>query len=234
MDFVPHGNPGLRRLGRISGLALVAVLACDQEGDDTGGTAGSTGAGTTQGMDMNGPPPPAGLHPRWLLRDSNGDPVKAIVEPHCGHPEDCRLPDVGSAPTFRCVYVTMHENTYVGMPFGLADGSPLSCNTDPLPSRIGNCSSEPSCTGPLFKSGPEKFGPPRPIINRDIYSDGEQLYYVSSAEPPVTQECFFLDVFDVCAASSNPATVFPILPVPDDIMNVLTAGAPYTLEAVYD
>lgn len=223
-----------RRPARISWLALVAVLACDQEGDETGGT-GTTGAGTTQSSQgMEGPPPPAGVRPRWLLRDSNGDPVKAIVEPHCGHPEDCRLPDVGSPPTFRCVYVTMHENTYVGMPFGLADGSPLSCNTEPVPSRMTTCSSEPSCTGPLFQSGPEKFGPPRPIVNRDIYSDGEQLFFVASAQPPVTQECFALDVFGACNAGGFPGTVFPILPVPDDIMNLLTAGAPYTLEAAYD
>jgi hypothetical protein len=233
MDLVLHGHRVVRRLGRISCLVLFAVLACDQEGDDTGGTTGSTGAGTTQSKEMDGPPPPSGLRPRWLLRDSNGDPVKAIVEPHCGHPEDCRLPDVGSAPTFRCAHVIMHENRYVGMPFGLADGSPLSCNTNPMPSRRTACSTQSNCTGPLHQGGPEQYGPPRPNQNRDIFSDGEQLYYVSSASPPVEQNCFYLDVIDGCQPSSV-WKMFPILPVPDDIMNLLTAGAPYTLEAVYD
>lgn len=228
MDSLTLFTSSQPRRAFIACLVVVAAFACDPQGDETGGTPGTS---TSQGA-MEGPPPPAGLRPRWLLRDSNGEVVKAIVEPHCGDPEDCRIPDIGAAPTFPCVHVTMHEDRYVGMLFGLADGSPLSCHAEPLP-RGELCASQPDCSGPFFRVGPEMYGPDRPDAVRTIYRDGDELFFVSSAQDPALTECFYNEVIDGCLSGGS-HKMFPVLPVPQDMMNLLAAGAPYTLEAAYD
>ena len=215
-----------------------SVSASSSDGTSAASTAdppdGSTGATTdtptTDGM--SGPPP--GLYPRWLLRDKNGDVVRAIVEPHCGDdPEDCRVPDIGDPPDFRCVHVTMHEDRYVGLLFGVADGDPLTCNNEPLPPPSSLCSSQPSCNGPFFNNIAEEFDPDRPDAPRTTYRRGDELFFVSSVAPEEVQ-CFFVDVIDGCVAIGPKTALFPILPIPAEFTTLLLAGAPYTLEAAYD
>ncbi|MBL9103711.1 MAG: hypothetical protein JNL82_22380 [Myxococcales bacterium] len=234
---------GAQRWGRradwLVAVGLVLGAGCDRQGEGTSesGTSqsGTSQSGTSQAME---PAPEAapGLRPRWLLRDKDGEAVKAMVEPHCGDdPEDCRVPDMGAAPEFRCVHVTVFEDRYVGMLYGLADGSPLACHAAPLEEMGNTCWSQDDCSGPKFRAGPEAFGSARPDTERTIYRKGDELFYVSSEQPPQEVECFYAHPTMGCYHfEGGPQKVFPIVPVPDEMMELLAAGAPYTIEVVYD
>jgi hypothetical protein len=184
---------------------------------------------------MDGPPP--GLYPRWLLRDKNGDPVRAIVEPHCGgDPEDCRVPDIGEPPDFRCVHVTMHEDRYVGLLFGVADGDPLD-----LQQRALAVSTEQpvlvaarAATAPSLITSPRSSTPTDPTP-RARPSAAATSSSSSRATPIEPDQCFFVDIIDGCLPINGPIKpLFPILPIPAEFMTLLLDGAPYTLEAAYD
>lgn len=225
-----------RRLAGALFLAVVAALACENQSgggsatESSGGEAGSSSTSDSQGM--NGPV--GGGSPRWVLRDKDGAIVPAIVEPHCPGEEDCRIPDIGALPTFSCVHVTMFEDRYVGLAYGVADGSPLSCYvTENFPSPLTACSAEPNCSGPYFFGGAEGFFSDRPDAVRTVFRKGDELFYIASSQP-VEQDCFFLDVVDGCFKYGVPLQVFPIVPVPTEYVELLAAGAPYTLEAAYD
>lgn len=227
------GGGDTSNFGASSSDTASTASTADPPDGSTGATTDSptTDAPTTGAMD--GPPP--GLYPRWLLRDKNGAPVRAIVEPHCGgDPEDCRVPDIGEPPDFRCVHVTMHEDRYVGLLFGVADGDPLTCNLAPLPSPQSTCSAQPDCNGSFFHNVAEEFDPDRPDAPRTTFRRGDELFFVSS-EPIEPDQCFFVDIIDGCLPSNGPTKpLFPILPIPAEFMTLLLDGAPYTLEAAYD
>lgn len=242
--------PARRRPACALVFALVAAFACENQsggGSGTessgGGGTGSSGGGTgsnsgsssmSDSQGMNGPV--GGGSPRWVLRDKDGAVVPAIVEPYCleQEPEGCRVPDIGALPTFPCVHVSMFEDRYVGLVYGVADGSPLTCHpAEDFPSPFTSCSAEPSCGGPRFSTGAEGFGSDRPDAVRTVFRKGDELFYISSSQP-VEQDCFFLDPVEGCRKYGVPLQVFPIVPVPTEYVELLAAGAPYTLAAAYD
>lgn len=219
-------------------FALVAAVACENQsggGSGTESSGGGTGSSSTTDTATEGMEGPLGdLRPRWILRDKDGVAVRAIVEPHCPDEEDCRIPDVGAPPTFSCVHVTTFEDRYVGLVYGVADGSPLSCYPkENFPSLLEACSAEPDCSGPYFYAGAEGFFSDRPDAVRTVYRKGDELFYVASSQP-AEQDCFFRDVVDGCFKYAQPLVVYPIVPVPPEYVELLAAGAPYTLAAAYD
>lgn len=173
------------------------------------------------------------VRPRWLLRDKDGVLVPAFVEPHCGEFGDCRLPDVGASPQFPCAHVRMFKDRYIGLVYGIADGALSSCAHDATPlSPISTCSQQPDCAGPFFSF--EENKPLRPHAPRATYLHEGKLLYVSTSKEPVAMSCFYKDPVDGCVESQVPSIGYPLLPVPDEFVDLLADGAPYTFEVAYD
>lgn len=210
---------------------LITALACDAQPNES--SAGVGAGTTTQSMLV---PLDEPVRPRWILRDKDGAVVPALVEPYCGAFEHCGLPDIGASPQFRCVHVAVFKDRYIGLLYGLADGALSSCpeNTRPL-SPYSSCSQQPGCGGPFFWGeldlNDQGF---RPHAPRDTYLHDGKLLYVSTSKAPVDVQCFYTDPVDGCVQSQVVSQLFPLLPVPDEFVDLLADGAPYTFEVVYD
>lgn len=207
-------------------LLPAVASACDAPPGES--SAGLGGSETSPSMLQDEP-----IRPRWLLRDKDGALVPAFVEPHCGNFSDCRLPDVGASPQFPCVHVRVFKDRYVGLLYGLADGTLSSCSHDASPlSPISTCSQQPGCAGPFFAFEEDK--PLRPHAPRATYLHEGKFLYVSTSKEPVAMSCFYLDPVDGCTESQVVTEGFPLLPVPDEFIDLLADGAPYTFEVAYD
>lgn len=211
-------------------VALVAGLSCDAPSGASGGPEDVASP--------EAPPVPleTPVRPRWVLRDKDGALVPALVEPHCGDPVTCRLPDIGASPQFPCVHVKTFKDRYVGLLYGVAHGSLSACAhaIEPVSDRT-MCSSEPGCQGPFFAGGEEAPWDARPGEPRTIYIRDGQFMYVSTAQA-VEGPCFLRDVIEGCQQNTFAEMYprFPVLPIPDEYVDLLVEGAPYTFEVVYE
>lgn len=104
-------------------LLLACVLAAC---DDTEGAAPSSAARAAQDC----APVPA---PRWVLRDKDGQRIKAMVEPRCGEWSSapsmsrCDPLDFASAGQLPCVRVIDHEGRFVNLQYELSSGQIAPC-----------------------------------------------------------------------------------------------------------
>lgn len=220
-------------------VLLFSVVASACDGSSGGSSAGGESSANTSadtGVTSNSMvlPVEEPVRPRWILRDKNGAVVPALVEPHCGDTHACRLPEPGASPQFRCVHVKMFQNQYIGLLYGLADGSPWSCShaarsIDPHSS----CSQKAGCGGPYF-TGAETDFIDRPDEPRTTYVHEGKLMYISTSAEPVEVQCFHRDVIDGCFQADSTSPRFPILPIQDEVIDLLADGAPYTFEVAYD
>lgn len=72
---------------------------------------------------------PCSRAPRWVLRDSDGIPVRATVEPRCGRGDvpvwqehRCLPVDFGPTASFPCVRIIDHEGRFLNLQYDLATG----------------------------------------------------------------------------------------------------------------
>lgn len=216
-------------------LLMYLVSGCDgnpsagtQTASDSLAFASTTTSGTSQGATGGGV---SIVRPRWILRDKNGTVIEALVQPSCGDPQTCDLSDFWEDPTYPCVNVVMLGEKFISLMYRLSDGSPLGCHKAGFDPAQGACSLTADCLPPYFAGYQYVFGALRPDVVRSVYQDGGQLFYVSP-NGSVEGECW-APGFNGCTLVAGKQTLFPILPVPEEVMNALP-DAPYKLEVAYD
>lgn len=189
---------------------------------------------------------PVAPAPRWVLRDKDGVPVKAMVEPRCGITSSakafahCAPLDFGSSSSFPCVRVIDHEGRYVNVQFEVASGQIEPCQggmeTDlslewkkdlDAPYLNAKCEGEPFTTD---------------YVDNTAFTKARNLRYAEdgfwTASPAI---CGIKDapywIWDaseqICVVSPSFGTPCVLRRIPDWVAGLLS-NPPYTLAVEYD
>jgi len=182
--------------------------------------------------------------PRWVLRDKDGKPVQALVEPRCGMwndaQVDCLPIDFGASSTFPCVRVVDHRGQYVNAVYELSSGTIGPCygsimtddhSWDTL-SGVSNLFDDEICAGPHFGAA-NNFG-----YYSYYFTRGREIFQVEgeylslSGEGCTAEEKPWVKGFE-CTESDQTMTICLHQLVPDWAYNLLP-NPPYTLAVEYE
>jgi len=220
---------------------ILSLVACEGPAGKAGaagasGEAGMTGPQGPQGepgpqgpQGEQGPPGPAGtveLPPRWVLRDANGELVRAEVEPVYVTPnESDDLGDFGVRAAPVCVHVTKlgDELWPEGLIYDLSTGQ-LSAECTPY-ANIGEIAYTTSdCTGRAYTARSSQ----RTQLVRRVSEGVRGLYGPKETLPAGTQ----LYGGSPCQAGGMPFTeeakLWPWREIPAKYADILSAS-PYSL-----
>jgi hypothetical protein len=185
--------------------------------------------------------------PHWVLRDSDGKRVKALIEPRCGQEhsdadQECIPLDFGASDSFPCVRVIDHEGRYVNVLYELSSGQMDACqgltygkSYPSWESIYGVNYLNAECEGERYYSAMYGDGYyfPEFTAGREFISVEGKLWY------PSEQNC--LDDVSVvwsliegeCSDSPQAETLCPMRRVPEWAENLLP-NPPYTLAVEYE
>lgn len=182
--------------------------------------------------------------PRWVLRDKDGEPVKALVEPRCGHwgvspaNDRCMPLDFGSPNSLPCVRIIDHDGTFVNLNYDLLSGT-----LEPCMQGIGSVADPLRDTGVIFLDAACEGAPYASIVafgigsdftrSRDlIFADGDLWYVSEQGCPGLVMSYIWNPQTKTCVPLGNDNFVCPVLPVPVGIRGLLPTP-PYTLGIEY-
>jgi hypothetical protein len=176
--------------------------------------------------------PPVGQ--RWVLRDADGDPVNAIVEPMCDGPgADCAIPSIGQVGGIasKCARVIWLGDQYVNMAYALASGTPQDCNPS-SPGLVSALYLDDSCAGqPYAGAGAGVQDAHRFTRHVAFWEDADALYYETADAAIAPQPYYYWNNSgDTCLydAFNNGLYFRAWAPVPDWAITAL-AEPPYSL-----
>ncbi len=181
--------------------------------------------------------------PRWVLRDKDGAPIKALVEPRCGHlmtHGECLPLDFGSSNSFPCVRVVDHEGRYINLQYELASGRIEPCNA----AVYGELSLEwKKNYGGFYLNGACEGEPYTPKFAdadfyeftsaRGVFYAEDDIWYASE------QKCVDSDVMQwewnlqTCEVFDPPIRLCVLRPMPSEIQDLLP-NPPYTMAVEYE
>jgi len=183
--------------------------------------------------------------PRWVLRDKDGNRVKALVEPRCGIVpgaqaiERCISLDFASANSFPCVRIIDHSGLFINLQYDLMSGRLEPCKSwdfADIDMGLPFIYLNKDCEGdPWWSTEADGPGAPEFTTARDVFLGGGDLWY--SAEPkcvrdvvrwsidPTTKEC--MGPYD------SSGLICPLRRVPDWVKNLLP-NPPYTMAVEYE
>lgn len=180
--------------------------------------------------------------PRWVLRDKDGTPVKAMVEPRCGHllnHGDCLPLDFGSSSSFPCVRVVDHESRFINLQYELASGRIEPCNAPVYGelsldwSEIGGWYLDEACAGepytPLFAD----LDYHELTSARGIFHAEDNIWYASEKScVQADGEQWHSDTLS-CNVADPLLRLCVLRPIPSEIQDLLP-NPPYTMAVEYE
>jgi hypothetical protein len=216
-------------------VVAVASLACDQRASRPTGALDEARRPLAAGLDpvADGEAPAVGQ--RWVLRDSDGDPVNAVVEPTCrGGGANCVIPEIGTlggiAP--QCVRLFWLGEQYVNMNYLLATGSARDCSGGTSPGLISAAYLDDECAGQPYNDMYEGIQDAYHFTRRVRYwDDAGALYYAGAEDVIPAQPYYYWDNSgEECLlyALDNSAHLRAWFPVPDWAVEALPEP-PYSI-----
>lgn len=263
----PRFGSSLR--ARMPALAAAALVGCAQPaGPGTestlSATAGSTGTDTsTQGSTTptqgsthvtvtqsdTEQPHAAAPEGRWVLRDKDGNAVKALVEPRCGVRRDvaayagCLPLDFDTARSFPCVRVIDHEARYVNVEFELQTGQIAPCNqhidntmaveAQSWDEVAGAIYVNDQCTGDVHVTAElgEGYFNPEFTGTRGLWFAVGGVWYARE-EGCVKASSWVRNQDNTCSGPHDFGRTCPLAPVPEWVLTLLP-DPPYSMQIEY-
>jgi hypothetical protein len=234
-------------LHRSATIALLLLSGCDSctinEENATSESGDNVNNVNETGEDLSEAVP----FPRWILRDKDGVPVKALVRPTCGFSNygGCEHPDFEDF-NFTCIHVSFLGSRYINTKYSLATGRiegegcglnfPGLDGYDYIPSVVfvdPDCSGTPYASpGVMFEANPGDDSVDLPP--RRISVIGDKLLYASmnagASDSPVYYEPVYSQ--NKCLSWTMVEPLYPLLPVPVEVLDALP-NPPYHLTIEY-
>jgi hypothetical protein len=219
----------------LSGASPTTSATLETPGPDGGSPTTSTTPGTmytwpTTSGTMTGTGTPTGatngIGWAWVLRDSAGDRVNAVVSPTWKDTYGAIL-DFGATANSPCVGVQYLDTGYLAVSFELATGVPNdACYADFASWRDANpYFLDDQCTGPAYAIHPSY----RFMVNGTLYAP-------DVAGGPVVPAEYYMWSGGNCtgpAANTSSIRFWPFAPVPGWVLSALP-DAPYTVALEYE
>lgn len=227
-----------RRWGHLAALAL-QLLACDvphsvAQRDGSGGSASAC------------EPPPA---PRWVLRDRDGAPVSATVEPRCGQEGNaeswtrCLPLDFASPNAFPCARVIDFEGRHVNVLYDLASGQIGPCQGGVYSDitkdwdEVGlDLYTNAQCAGDRYAQVYLGYGyyEPRFTRSREVHFVAGQMWYVAEDGFLPASQAWYHDMdTQECIDLVAPQSLGRLVPVPSWVAELLP-NPPYSMRVEYE
>lgn len=216
----------------------VITEAASASADSSGGasstssdsSAGSSGESSTTGaMDT---PPPVGR--RWVLRDSDGVAVDAVVEPTCRSSLSvCLFPEIGHVGPIspECVRVLQLGSQYIDIAFHAQTGRPENCiRSTPTP-VFAAAYPTADCALPGYTVGGAGTGDVFEWRRRPFVLEDDTVLFESRDAPHIDLDAAFgWNDAEVCEAIPFfiGTDLAPWFALPDAVANALP-NPPYTL-----
>jgi hypothetical protein len=221
------GGTGAPSAG-MGGMLATAGHAVADAGRAIAGASGNGTAGAKAQEDAGAGNSVALPQPHWVLRDKDGTPVQAMVEP--GYATTDRF----NSGNETCVWVERAGSRAIQLAYNLATGTGAKnteCTCGQSVSTINAWRdsgdiyfADAACAGPTYQS--QQY--------EKMWSVGGALYYPSSEQAPAMATLYkWNSSTSTCTSLGGSTTGFRALkPVPTEVVNLLP-NAPYTLELVY-
>lgn len=246
-------------------MVILLTGGCDMQGMATGGSEGVdsdvSGANSADSESSGGSEPGGTINPHWVLRDKDGNVVRAMVRPTCGEPssqaaKDCAQPDFGEIVDFPCVLIVAYESEFINLMFDLKTGElGGKCTTYQYPGldtwhfkdvrfESPSCDSQPLVVFENMHIWRDlgtyglgaNFERVQVPARRAGWNLGVERFYPSKSLGSVSDKKLYmfddLAEGDCVEAYSSSYPHYRLVTIPDQIINLLSSS-PYTLSVEY-